>query len=109
MTDVLTDRCEQVRQTVLELTQTVIESLGAPAKLSRVIPMLSQLRSVVYLGTDGIDDPAYIAWVRGAAANLDRMEEAALAGDAKATHAAFADQQSGVALLGTACAGKPGW
>ncbi|RWZ68311.1 hypothetical protein ELQ92_03580 [Labedella populi] len=109
MTDVLADRCEQVRQTVLELTQTVIESLGAPAKLGRVTPLLSHLRSIVHLGTDGIDDPAYLAWARAAAGNLDRMEEAALAGDAKATYAAFADQESGVALLGTACAGKPGW
>lgn len=109
MTDVLADRCEQVRQTVLELTQAVIESLGAPAKLGRVIPLLSHLRSVVHLGTDGIDDPAYLAWARGAAANLDRMEEAALAGDAQATYSAFADQEAGVALLGTACAGKPGW
>ncbi len=109
MTDVLADRCEQLRQTVLELTQAILESLGAPAKLGRVVPLLSHLRSIVDLGTEGIDDPAYIAWVRGAAANLDRMEEAALAGDAKAAHAAFSDQQAGVALLGTACAGKPGW
>lgn len=109
MTDVLADRCEQVRQTVLELTQAVIESLGAPAKLSRVVPLIARLRSVADLGTDGIDDQSYIAWVRGAAANLDRMEEAARGGDAKATHAAFSDQQSGVILLGTACAGKPGW
>jgi hypothetical protein len=109
MTEVLADRCEQVRQTVLELTQAVIESLGAPAKLSRVVPLVSHLRSVVHLGTEGIDDPSYLAWVRGASENLDLMEEAAMAGDAKATHAAFSDQTAGVILLGSACAGKPGW
>lgn len=109
MTDVLADRCEQVRQSILELSQAVMESLGAPAKLSRVIPLVSHIRSVVNLGTEGVDDPSYIAWVRGAAENLDRMEESALAGDAKATYAAFSDQQAGVVLLATACAGKPGW
>lgn len=109
MTDVLADRCEQVRQTILELTQAVMESLGSPAKLDRVLPLTSTLRSVVDLGTEGVDDPSYVAWVRGAAANLDRLEEAAAGGDAKAAYAAFADQQSGVVLLATACAGKPGW
>ena len=109
MTDVLADRCEQVRQTILELTQAVMESLGSPAKLSRVLPLVSNLQSVVNLGEEGVNDPSYLTWVRGAAANLDRLEEAAVAGDAKAAYAAFSDQQSGVVLLATACAGKPGW
>ncbi|MBF0672049.1 MAG: hypothetical protein IR160_05625 [Salinibacterium sp.] len=109
MNDVLAERCDRLRDIILELTPLMIEVQGNASRLGAVLPVVQRLRAVANEGADGIDNPSYRQWAGGAPSNIDALEEAARAGDAEAAWRAFADQESGVNLLSTACAGYPGW
>ncbi len=109
MSDVWTERCEELRRTIIELTPLAIESQGNASRLADLLPLINRLREVADGGVAGIDNPAYERWVLTAHENLAQMEEAARKGDAGAVWAAFADQRTGVNLLSTGCAGASGW
>lgn len=109
MNDELAARCEELRGIILELTPLMIESQGNAKRLNAVLPVLGRLRAVAEKGATGIDNEKYQQWADGSPSNIDALEDAARRGDAAAAWDAFADQEKGVNLLSTACAGYPGW
>ena len=108
-TDNLALRCEELRPIVLELTPAIIQAMGSAAKCQALLPMFDQLREVVRLGSGGIDHPAYLAWIAGAADSIDAMQRAAEQSDPGAVWAAFMDERAGIKRLSDACVGYPGW
>lgn len=110
MTDTLTDRCAELAQPVVDLMAAVIEcETGRPDPFETVIRLSARLRAVAESGAAGIDQPDYASWSRAAPAVLAEMERAAQRRDAAAVWQAFTDRAAGLHLLGTACAGQPGW
>jgi hypothetical protein len=109
MSDVLADRCEMLQVVVTELLQRVVEVKGRPASFAGLLETCDRLREVVRLGSEGVDNPAYLRWLDGAEENIASLERAARDRDADAAWVAFGDPDRGVNLLGTACAAYPGW
>lgn len=107
--DVLGDRCDRLGGAVVELMKALLEAQGAPQKSARALPLVGRVRAVADLGTEGVDDATYRRWETGASGNLDAIEEALRVDDADGAWRAFSDQEAGVVLLATACAGRPGW
>lgn len=109
MADVLAERCASLKDLVLELMQLAIGVQAHAEKTKDVKAVVARIRSVVALGSAGIDNADYANWMDAASGNLDRMERAADSGDVNDIWAAFTDPATGFNLLGQACAGQPGW
>ena len=109
MADVLAERCASLKDLVLELMQLAIGVQAHPDKAKDVKRVVTRIRTVVALGSAGVDSVDYANWIDAASANLDRMEAAADSGEVNDIWAAFTDPSTGFNLLGQACAGQPGW
>ena len=109
MTESLTERCEELRLTIIQLAPLMFEARGNPAKLGALAVPVARLRATAAKGSDGTENAAYLQWLEGVDDNLAALDEAITQRDGEAAWAAFADQQKGVNLLSTGCAGYPGW
>lgn len=109
MTDALADRCSLLAADVVKLLENAIACQADDAAFEHVVTLSARIRAVAERGTLGIDSPDYIAWADRAPELLGEMEEAALRRDSAAVWAAFTNREAGLHLLGTACAGQPGW
>jgi hypothetical protein len=109
MPDLLTERCASLKDVVLELMQLAVRTQSDANLLGEVARKVGQVRSIVALGSAGVDSADYDRWIAVANENLDRMETAVRLGDKNDVWAAFTDPRTGFNLLGQACAGHPGW
>lgn len=109
MSEALADRCSRFAGPVVQLMGAAIEGAGNPARLPEVVRAVGEVRRIVELGSDGVSDPQFLRWFATAPQTLDAIEQAAERGDGKAAWAAFTDPETGMAGLGQACAGQPGW
>ena len=103
------ERCTELGAAIMQLMPAIIEGQNAGGNLSSGLGPLSRIRAVADQGADGIDDPAFLAWLDAAPSNIAAIESAIVAGDANAAFEAFRDQRSGLHLLAGGCAGCPGW
>lgn len=109
MTDVREERCAELLPILSTMTPLLIEVQGNTAKAEELLPLIAQLRAVAGKGSDGVDDASYRQWIASADRSLDAMEEAVRDGDTKKAWELFADQSTGVNLLGQTCADCSGW
>lgn len=103
------ERCAEVASALMVLIPAIIGGKADPEQLAEGLPAIARVRAVVDAGSDGIEHPGYLAWLRGAAANVRAIEEAIEAGDADAAFAALRDADSGLHLLSSGCEGCAGW
>lgn len=103
------ERCAEVAAAALALIPAIFEGKSNPVRLEAARPSIARIKAVVEAGSDGIDEPRYLAWLGVAPTNLRALEEAIDAGDADAAFAAFSDPQIGLNLLAGGCEGCPGW
>lgn len=109
MTDTREERCAELATAIMQLMPIIIEGQNATGNLAAGFEPLARIRSVADRGADGITEPAFLAWLDAAPANIAAIEAAIAANDASAAFAAFRDQRSGLHLLAGGCAGCPGW
>lgn len=109
MTDVLAERCAALADVTVDLMRATMESIGKPAKLTEVAPLVARMQAVVAAGSEGISNPAYLSWAASADETLSEMADAVDRRDPKAAWAAFTHPTRGMAPLGQACSGYPRW
>lgn len=109
MTDALADRCSALGGIVVDLMRVTMEAQSDAGRLAAVATQARAMRGIVEQGSDGITDQAYLGWHADAPTTLDEMITAADRGDAPAAWRAFTHPTRGMAALGQACLGQPGW
>jgi hypothetical protein len=110
MTDLLAERCSAAAEPTIQLMGAAIEcQTGKPESFEKVKNLAAQLRGIAEQGTQGIDQPDYVAWASGAPAVLAAMEAAAERRDSEGVWTAFSDPTVGLHRLGSACQGQPRW
>ena len=109
MSDVRTERCQAMRPAILELIGLAPQLLGSRDILGRFTGLANDLLKIHALGADGIEDPAYHAWINDGGRALRALRDAAAAGDRKAAFAAYGGQDGAMFPIGQGCSGTPGF
>ncbi len=109
MTDLREERCAELLPILSALTPLLIEVQGDKGRAKELLPLVAQLRAVAWKGAEGVDAAPYRQWIATSESSLDAMEEALRDGDTQKAWQLFADQSTGVNLLGQACADCAGW
>ncbi|WP_221584814.1 hypothetical protein [Microbacterium sp. G2-8] len=109
MSDTLEQRCERLREPVLQLAALSLGSTVSPKDMDETLAAAQRVQAILDEDSSGIASGAFSDWLPIGRQVIASMVAALERGDGAESYRLFTDKTDGFYRLGLGCAGFPGW
>ncbi|WP_156761685.1 hypothetical protein [Microbacterium karelineae] len=109
MAETLEQRCERLREPILQLAALSLGSAVSPKDIDETLAAARRVQQILDDDTSGIAPGGYLDWVPTGRRVISDMVAALERGDRAESYRLFTDKTDGFYRLGLGCAGFPGW